>query len=122
MLLPNARRITTAEAGELRIHSTMPSLITTGPRDGIVVLHLHGWPDDQKRQALCGFDVLPAVAQRNAARYAGGVGMGFSKAVAASLRARLDKIVVARGILPGLKIAGAMWVDPGITRRSHIVA
>ena len=47
-------------------------------------------------------------------RYAGAVGTGFSEAVAASLRARLDKIVVSRCILPGLRVAGAVWVDPSV--------
>ena len=47
-------------------------------------------------------------------RYAGAVGTGFSERVAAALRERLDRIATPRCILPGLKVAGAVWVDPSV--------
>ena len=47
-------------------------------------------------------------------RYAGAVGTGFSEAVAAALRERLDRIATPRCILPGLKVSGAVWVDPSL--------
>ena len=39
-------------------------------------------------------------------RYAGAVGTGFSEAVASALRARLDRLVVSRCILPGSRLGG----------------
>lgn len=45
-------------------------------------------------------------------QYAGTVGTGFSDAVAAMLREKLDKVRAPRCILPGLKVGRAFWVEP----------
>ena len=47
-------------------------------------------------------------------RYAGALGTGFSEAVAALLRQRLDRITTARCPISGLKVAGAVWVSPDL--------
>ena len=47
-------------------------------------------------------------------RYAGSVGTGFSELVATALRERLDRIKAERCPIPGLKVAGAMWVSPDV--------
>ena len=48
-------------------------------------------------------------------RYAGAVGTGFSEAVAAALRARLDRIATTRCPIAGLKVAKAVWVSPDLS-------
>ena len=50
-------------------------------------------------------------------RYAGAVGTGFSEAVAAALRKRLDAIVTPRCAVAGLKGKGAVWVSPDLKAR-----
>ena len=50
-------------------------------------------------------------------RYAGAVGTGFSEAVAAALRKRLDAIVTPRCAVAGLKSKGAIWVAPDLKAR-----
>ena len=50
-------------------------------------------------------------------RYVGAVGTGFSEAVAAALRVRLDKIPAPRCAVPGLKVAGAVWCAPDLRAR-----
>ena len=47
-------------------------------------------------------------------RYAGAVGTGFSDAVAAALRKRLDAIVTTKCPVAGLKGKGAVWVSPDL--------
>ena len=47
-------------------------------------------------------------------RYAGAIGTGFSEAVAAALRARLDRIATQRCPIAGLKVSGAVWVTPDL--------
>ena len=47
-------------------------------------------------------------------RSAGAVGTGFSEAVAAALRARLDRIVAKTCAVRGLKGKGAVWVTPDL--------
>ena len=47
-------------------------------------------------------------------RYAGAVGTGFSEAVAAALRERLDRIATGRCTIAGLKVSGAVWVAPDL--------
>ncbi len=47
-------------------------------------------------------------------RYAGAVGTGFSEAVAAMLREKLDAIAAARCAIAGLKVKGAVWVAPDL--------
>ena len=50
-------------------------------------------------------------------RYAGAVGTGFSEAVAAALRGRLDGIKAARCPVAGLRVGGAVWVSPDLRAR-----
>ena len=50
-------------------------------------------------------------------RYAGAVGTGFSEAVAAALRKRLDGISTTRCPVAELKAAGAVWVSPDLRAR-----
>ena len=47
-------------------------------------------------------------------RYAGAVGTGFSEAVAAALRERLDRIKAPACAVRGLKVGGAVWVSPDL--------
>ena len=47
-------------------------------------------------------------------RYAGAVGTGFSEAVAAALRERLDRIKAPTCAVRGLKVGGAVWVSPDL--------
>ena len=50
-------------------------------------------------------------------RYAGAVGTGFSEAVAAALRQRLDRIKASGCAVRGLKVGGAVWVSPDLRAR-----
>ena len=50
----------------------------------------------------------------HALRYVGAVGTGFSDAVAAMLRTRLDAIAALRCPVAGLKVKGAVWVTPDL--------
>ena len=47
-------------------------------------------------------------------RYAGAVGTGFTDAVAAALRERLDAIATPKCPIAGLKGKGAVWVSPDL--------
>ena len=49
-------------------------------------------------------------------RYAGAVGTGFSERVASALRERLDRLRRERCAVAGLKVGGAVWVSPDLSR------
>jgi bifunctional non-homologous end joining protein LigD len=46
--------------------------------------------------------------------YVGTVGTGFSDAVAAALRQRLDRIITSKSAVSGLKMKGAVWTTPDL--------
>ena len=68
-------------------------------------------PGSGARQATLGA-LHVASFDGHALRYVGAVGTGFSEAVAAILRQKLDAIAATGCAVPGLKVKGAVWVAP----------
>ena len=46
--------------------------------------------------------------------YAGGVGSGLSERLSKGLKARLDKIALAKPVIKGLREKGIVWTEPKV--------